>query len=225
MISFKKIRQLIVEIGDGVYYRKLAVELKTCDLVLDVGCGSWSPLSKVKKHFYAEGIDIHKPSLEKANHSGVHDKYRLGDVNKIDEYYQAKSFDAVIALDLIEHLSKSDGLKLIKKMEKIARKKVILLTPNGFIRQDPLKNNPYQVHQSGWRVSEFSKLGYRVYGMRGLKLIRGEWATIKFKPWLLWGVVSVLSQMVVYYLPGVAYQLFVVKNLKTFYKLPGSSSG
>lgn len=213
MISFKKVHQLIVEIGDGVYYRKLAVELKNCDSVLDVGCGSWSPLSKVKKHFYAEGIDIHKPSLEKIKRLKIHDKYRLGDVNKIDEYYQPKSFDAVIALDLIEHLSKSDGLKLIKKMEKIARKKVILLTPNGFIKQDPLKNNSYQVHQSGWKTGEFIKLGYRVYGVRGLKFIRGEWATIKFKPWFFWGILSVLSQFFVYCFPKFAFQIFAVKEL------------
>jgi len=212
----KSLRNFLIEIGDSFYYKRLSSALRDCNSVLDVGCGSWSPLAKIKKHFYAEGIDVHKPSLERIKRSKIHDKYRLGDVRDINKFYQPKSFEAVIALDLIEHLSKKDGLQLIKKMEKIAKKKVILFTPNGFTKQDALENNPYQIHQSGWFVEEFKKMGYRVYGMRGLKFIRGECATIRFKPWFLWGMISVLSEAIVYYFPSLAYQLFAVKELEPY---------
>lgn len=210
-----KIQSFFTKIGDWPYYQALSDALKNCNSVLDVGCGSWSPLSEIKKHFYAEGIDIHKPSLEKAKKNKVHDKYRLGDVKKLDKFYQPKSFDAVVALDLIEHLPKNDGLKLIKKMESIARKTVILLTPNGFTKQDPLEDNPHQVHQSGWGIGELRKLGYRVYGMRGLKFLRGECATIRFKPWFFWGLISTLSELITYFFPDFSYQLLAIKEVSS----------
>lgn len=205
--------QKLIDCGDGFYYWSLGRELKECKSVLDVGCGSWSPLEKVKKTFYSEGIDIHQPSLAKIKKKKNHDKYRLGDVRKLGKFYQPKSFDAVIALDLIEHLKKQEGLDLLKSVEKIAKKKVIILTPNGFTKQDSSGNNPHQIHHSGWSVDDFKKRDYRVYGMRGLKFIRGEWATINFKPWFFWGLISVLSQAIVYRLPKLAYQLFAVKEL------------
>lgn len=209
----KKFPQFLKNFGDWPYYLALARKLKGCNSVLDVGCGSWSPLAKVKKNFYSEGFDINRPSIQKIERTKTHDKYKIGDAQKIDEFYGPSSFDAVMALDLIEHLEKKNGLSLLKKMEAIAKEKVIILTPNGFIKQASIKDNPYQVHQSGWTVEEFKKLGYKVYGQRGLKFIRGEYASIKFKPWFFWGCLSTLSQLLVYRFPRFAYQLLAIKEL------------
>lgn len=208
------LRQFLVELGDRVYYQKLTSELRDCQLVLDLGCGSESPLKKVKKHFFSEGFDLYKPSIAKSRKAKIHDKYKVGDVKKIDSFYSPKSFDAVLALDLIEHLKKEEGLKLLKEMERIARKKVVFLTPNGFIKQIPYEKNPYQVHHSGWRVKELRNRGYRVYGMRGLKFIRGEYATIKFKPWLIWGIIATVSEVLVYFWPELAFQVLACKDLE-----------
>ena len=41
----------------------------------------------------------------------------------LDNVVEPKTFDAVIALDLIEHLEKKDGFKLIEMMTKIAKRK------------------------------------------------------------------------------------------------------
>lgn len=207
-------RQSLIKLGDGCYYRQLARELKNIDSVLDLGCGRWSPLEKIKKNFFAVGVDINKDCIKKSKKKKTHDQYQVADVRKVDQLFKPKSFDAVIALDLIEHLKKKEGLKLLKKMEAVAKKKVIILTPNGFTEQDLAENNPYQIHQSGWQVKDFQKRGYRVYGMRGLKCLRGEWATIRYQPWFFWGAVSTLSQPLVYFFPYFAYQLFAVKELK-----------
>ena len=212
MKIFKNFQQFLKNFGDKPYYQALAKELRGYNSVLDVGCGSWSPLAKVKKNFYSEGFDIHRPSIKKIERTKTHDKYKIGDAERIDKFYEPKSFDAVMALDLIEHLEKKNGLRLLKKMEAIAKKKVIVLTPNGFIKQDSIEDNPYQVHQSGWTVEELKKLGYKVYGMRGLKFIRGEKASIRYKPWFFWGWLSTLSQFLVYWFPHFAYQLMAVKD-------------
>lgn len=210
----KKLKQFLIELGDASYYKKIEKELTSMDSVLDLGCGSCSPLAKVKKNFYSQGLDSHGPSIEKSRRAKIHDKYKKSDVRKVDKFYQPKSFDAVLALDLIEHLTKKEALDLIDKMERIAKKKVILFTPQGFLKQDASGENPSQVHQSGWSIKELKKLGYQCWGMRGLKFIRGEWATIKYKPWFFWGMLSVLSQFFVYYFPRFAFQLLAVKELK-----------
>lgn len=201
--------------GDWFYYWRLSRELKGVESILDVGCGTNSPLAKVKGDFESEGIDLFKPSLAKSKKAKIHDRYRHGDVRKIDQFYPIKSFDAVIALDLVEHLKKKNGQVLLKKMEKIARQKVIVMTPNGFTDQDPLEGNPHQVHQSGWQVKDFKNQGYRVYGLRGFKFIRGECATIKLKPWFFWGAIASLSDFLVFFFPKLAYQFFAIKTIKS----------
>lgn len=213
-IVFMIIRQRLIKLGDLFYYKTLEQALSNIESVLDVGCGGNSPLSRIKKKFYSVGVDIFRPSIKKSKRVKIHDEYKLGNILKINAFFKPKSFDAVIALDVIEHLEKKDGLKLLKDMESIAKKKVIVLTPYGFTKQNPYEDNPHQVHKSGWAISDFQKLGYKVYGMRGLRFIRGECATIKYKPWFFWGTISMLSQFFVYFFPKLAYQLFAVKEIK-----------
>lgn len=204
----------LVNIGDLFYYKILEKELSKMESVLDVGCGSNSPLAKIYKNFYSVGVDVFEPSIKKSKKEKIHDNYKLGDVLKISKYFKQKSFDVVIALDLIEHLEKNDGLNLLKQMELIAKRKIILLTPNGFVEQHPVEENPYQVHKSGWKIDDFKKKGYKIYGIRGFKFIRGEYATINHKPWFLWGMLSVLSGFFTYYFPKYSYQLLAVKQFK-----------
>lgn len=208
------LRQKLVNLGDFFYYKSLGKNLKGMKTVLDVGCGSCSPLAKIKKTFYSVGFDAYEPSIKKSKKIKIHDKYKLGDVKSINNSFKSKSFDAVVALDIIEHLNRKEGLNLLENIEKIAKKKIIILTPCGFTDQDPYDNNPFQIHKSGWTVPDFEKKGYHVYGMRGFKFIRGEYATIKYKPWILWGTIATLSQFFVYFLPRFAYQLLAVKSLK-----------
>lgn len=181
------VRQFIRKYQDIFYFKVLERSLSDCKSILDVGCGADSPLKNVKKTFVSEGVDIFEDSIKQSQKNKIHDKYIIFDIRKIDKIHKRKSFDAVIALDVIEHLNKKESLDLIKKMENIARKKVIILTPNGFYHQDAYDNNPHRVHRSKWKKEDFEKLGYKIYGLRGLKYIRGEYATIKYKPWLFWG--------------------------------------
>lgn len=207
------LRKIFVVVGDYFYYSSLQKELRGMETVLDVACGARSPLSEFKKTFYSVGIDIFKPSIEKSKKAKLHDEYKIGNVLSLDKFFKKKSFDAIVALDIIEHLEKKDGFKLLDQMEKIAKKKIIILTPYGFTQQHPFDKNPHQVHKSGWYPNEFLKKGYNVFGMRGFRFIRGEYATIKYKPWFLWGLISTLSQFVVFKFPQISYQLLAVKYL------------
>jgi len=206
------IRQKLVDLGDLFYYRILQSELSGMNSVLDIGCGARSPLADLKKTFYSVGVDIFEPSIRQSEKAKLHDEYILGDILKLKKILKQRKFDVVVALDIVEHLEKKDGWKLLEEMERVAKKKVIILTPYGFTQQHPYEENPYQIHKSGWYPEEFKKLGYQVYGMRGLRFIRGECATIKYKPWFFWGIISSLSQFVTFFFPSLSYQLIAVKN-------------
>lgn len=208
------LRQWLVEMGDASYYKVLERELKDIKSVLDVGCGENSPLARVSKNFYSVGIDVFEPSITKSKKAKIHDDYKVGNILKLETFFKPKSFDAVVALDVIEHFKKKDALKLIDSMDRIAKKKVLIVTPYGFTQQSAYDGNPYQEHKSGWNVSDFKKMGYKIRGMRGFRFIRGGegGANILYKPWIIWGVVSALSQPIAYFIPQFASQLLAVKH-------------
>lgn len=201
---------------DICFHLALTWNLNGSASVLDIGCGSNSPIKYVQKTFYSEGFDIYKKAIYQSKQNRIHDRYRIGNALSLERYYKPKSFDIVLALDVIEHFEKEDALAMIKKMEKIARKKVIILTPNG----DQLDmichrdiENPYQKHKSGWTKKELEDLGYSVFGLRGLKYLRDQNATIKYKPWIVWGVIAFFLEPILYFFPNLSYDLFAIKNL------------
>ena len=208
-----QLKQIINDNKDFFYYKTLGEHLRGCSSVLDVGCGSDSPLVRIKKFFTSHGIDAHRPSILKSKDKKIHDNYTVGNINNLRSHFKRKSFDAIIALDVIEHFPKEDSYKLIEEMEKIAKKKVILLTPNGFYPQDGYDSNPYQIHKSGWSSRDLKQLGYKVYGLRGFKYLRGNYATIKYRPWIFWGILAFISEPLLHFSPKLSYHLFAVKNL------------
>src|SRR3954447_5663016 len=113
--------------------------------VLDVGCGSNSPLGRFSRRpSYAVGVDLFEPALAASRAAGIHDDYEHADVLAIGERFDARSFDVAVAFDLIEHLDKTDGEALLRSMEQIARERVVLFTPNGFLPQDAYDHNELQ---------------------------------------------------------------------------------
>lgn len=186
-------------------------ELQDCKTILDLGCGRNSPIQHIP-HVSSVGVELFKPYLEENKSRGLHSEYILADVRQIE--FKQNSFDAVLALELVEHLTKEEGVKLIEKMEKWASKKVIISTPNRFLPQDEYDNNPLQIHKSGWSVEEFQKLGFKVYGINGWKILKRDKARLKFKPASLWEKISDISQKVTYYFPKYAFQILCVKSLE-----------
>jgi ubiquinone/menaquinone biosynthesis C-methylase UbiE len=195
------------------YNIELEKSVKGCKSLLDVGCGDSSPIKSFSKKLYCVGVDSFKPSIEKSKKLKIHNKYYKVNVLDIGKKFKPNSFDCVLASDLIEHLTKKQGLRLINMMEKIAKKKVIIFTPNGFLSQRIYENNPWQLHKSGWSVEEMKKKGYYVIGINGWKYLRGEYAKIKFWPKILWKIISDITQMFVKKRPTRAFQILCFKNL------------
>ena len=204
------LKKYINACSDFGFYRLLKKELKGYNSILDVGCGVSSSLSKIKRPFYLEGIDL----VPARSVDRIYNKYTKGNILYIEKYYKNKSFDVVVLFHVLEHLKRSEGKKFLEKLEKIAKYKIIICTPNGFVPQDPLNGNIYQEHISGWFVKDFKARGYKIYGIRGFKFIRGEFAAIKYKPWYIWLYLSYLSEFITIFLPRLSFELMAVKILR-----------
>jgi SAM-dependent methyltransferase len=192
-----------------LWIKHLIKEFDKDDTVLDLGCGKNSPLQHLKVIF-SVGVDSFYPYLEESRQKLIHNAYIYADIKSIE--FMPKSFDVVIALDVLEHLDRTNGYKLIQKMELLARKKIILFCPNGYVNQDEYDCNPGQKHLSAWNTDDLRKLGFKVNGINGFKPLRGYQCNIKFKPYLLWLLVSDISQWITFYFPKIAFQLFAVKE-------------
>jgi SAM-dependent methyltransferase len=198
------------------YVRALKKECAGGETILDVGCGAISPIRYFSRTIkYSVGIDSFAPSIEKSQAAGIHNEYVLMDVMELSGKFPENSFDYVVALDLFEHLEKNEGYRLIAMMEKIARKKIVIFTPNGFQKQSEFDCNPRQVHLSGWKVDEMRGMGYRVIGINGWKPLRGELAHIKVWPNYFWSRISLLTQLYTVNHPKLAFALLCVKEKRT----------
>lgn len=195
------------------YRNELGNAISDCCSLLDVGCGSSSPAQHFSKKVHMVGVDAWKPSIKESRKKGIHNKYHQMNILDIGKKFPAKSFDCVMSLDVIEHLTKKDGMKLISAMEKTARKKVIVFTPNGFLPQQAYKGNPWQEHKSGWTVAEMKKRGFEVIGIHGWKPLRGEFADVKYKPKVVWRIISDLTQVLVRNHAEKAFHILCVKKL------------
>jgi predicted TPR repeat methyltransferase len=184
------------------------------DELLDVGCGSDSPIGRFdRRPRFVVGVDIFETSIERSRARGIHDDYVTADVLTIGDIFEANSFDACVAFDVLEHLDHQDAIKLLAAMERIARRRVVVLTPNGFVEQDEYEGNPWQRHRSYWSASMLRDLGFDVHGLHGLRGVRGDRAEIHKRPVSLWRLVSDVSQPIVYRYPRLAFHLLAVKPL------------
>jgi len=176
-----------------VNHMQLRAALAGCESVLDVGCGPASPLRFMGFKRLA-GIEGYLPGYEAAKAAQTHHEMFFGDIRDMGKHFKQGSFDACVALDVIEHLTKEDGLKLMSEMERIASRRVVFFTPNGFLPQQHAEDADLQLHLSGWEAQEMRKHGYRVFGSLGPKFLRGEGHQLKYRPRAFWAGISLVGQ-------------------------------
>lgn len=121
--------------------------------------------------------------------------------------FRDKSIDVSVAIEVIEHLNKSDGIKMIQEIDRVTKNRAILTTPNGF-QQVFLASNIYEIHRSGWTASELREFGFKVRGI-GVRL---WWKRHNRLVWFLHYLLMPLS----FYVPRLASFLIAWKDYKSF---------
>jgi hypothetical protein len=160
---------------------------------------------------YSVGVDVF---IRYIKGQSVHHDYVLGDARFLP--FKKKSFDAVICLQVIEHISKKDGLMLLKDMEEIARKQVVVTTPIGFMPREEVDGNPYERHVSSWRQEEFEELGYTVK-RQNIRILFGNGGIVHLKPFSLLSrcvfLIEPLLNLFFFFIPIGDYYLLCNRNL------------
>lgn len=101
---------------------------KSAKSILDVGCGQGFPMKMIKVRMKVDksvGVDLFKPYIKIGKQLKIHDQYIISDVRRLRA--KNKSYDIVLALQIIEHLRKREAWKVVRKMEKIAKKQIIVV--------------------------------------------------------------------------------------------------
>lgn len=183
--------------------------------LIDVGCGTTFAQAKLiaERIPYTVGVDGHAPTVELCKAEGPYTTYHCADALAIVDLFGESSFDVAVALDVVEHFPKRDGERLLDCLETVARHKVVVFTPNGFLHQGEKDENPLQVHRSGWTVAEFRARGYRVAGVNGLKPLRGELWEPRIRPPALGHRISAATQPLVTRRAKLAFQLLAVLDI------------
>ena len=194
-------------------WRLIDKEAKT---VLDVGCGKGEPMRAINrhKHYFTVGIDIFEPYLRECKRQGIHNQYLLGNIRNLP--FRDKSFDVVLCLEVLEHLEREDGGKLLGDMERTARKQVVLTTPAGRYKQEGCEGNPHQEHKYIWSLDEMRALGYKVTGV-GWRNLGGKAGLQSPLPRLLRVLVNIIwvsAGPIAYFLPGLAGDMVCVKKFQ-----------
>lgn len=194
------------------YEDELEQAVGDCRTLLDVGCGDDSPIQGFSQRIECTGVDAFEPSIEKSRAKQIHRRYFKMDIREVAKEFKPGAYDCVLASDVIEHLPKEEGDVFLHSLETIAKRRVIIFTPNGFLAQGEYDKNPWQVHLSGWTVDEMRTRGYRVIGLRGWKPLRKEYAAIRYKPKFFWLLISAFTQWFVRNRPEHSFQILCIKD-------------
>lgn len=148
---------------------------KSAVKILDLGCGRGRPMKFINRYrgSFTVGVDAFKPYIDECKRIKSHNVLLVRNINGIS--YKDKTFDVVLCLQTIEHLSKEQGQALIKGMFRLASKQVILTTDLGREHQEATPDgNELQRHQYIWSIKELRDAGFKVYGI-GVKGFEDNW--------------------------------------------------
>lgn len=200
------------------YLRKLTRDM---DSLVDLGCGPSSPIMYAPKLKKMIGVDGAKESVEESKKKEIFTDYVVANVLRTG--LPNKCVDVAISLDVINLQEKQDALRLIEEMEHLAKKRIVLLIPNGVLEepkemeaQASVKyKSEYELlkYRSSWTAREMKNLGFNVIGLNGWKFLRKENAAPRIKPSPLGAILSDLTQLVVRFFPSKAFHLLCWKDV------------
>lgn len=187
--------------------------------ILDLGCGDGTLMELLSygEKWQITGVDIYGKDIETARKRNFYKKLIRGDLLKTIKNNRLNSkYDVIFFSQAIEHVSRNQGERILDEIERLAKKRIIVGTPRGFMEQphEFLDGNPYQVHKSGWSIEDFTSRKYRVYGVGFLPIWShdGLGRNANVFTMFIANIISYLMSPIVYYFPTLAAGVIAVKD-------------
>ena len=163
-------------------------------------------------------LTIIDPWAPKDDFNDPADRRLVGTFQEVSKTLESRSFDLVLAMDVIEHLAEADGYLLLYEMTRLSQDKISIYTPNGFLWQPPSKNNSFNAHVSGWSVKRLKRFGFSEFrGHVGLRKFWGPYSIPKYsyesKKFI---VASVIGHGLISLFPSLAFALSASADAKDF---------
>lgn len=138
-------------IGNGDESRRIVAALNTpWNDPLDLGCGA--------AHYTKEmpGVLL----IDCLKMDGAPSNVHLTDIRNVSGYASGRRFGTVYLLDVMEHLTKEEGKKLLSDLYEVSDR-IVFFTPLGelWVTND---DHPYS-HKCGWLPKEAEDLGFTVW--------------------------------------------------------------
>src|SRR3989304_3395952 len=135
-------------------------------VILDVGCGKGlnAYLIRVTRDLSGStiiGLDTNKDYLDFCHKFDIYDNLVKQNLPKLP--FNDKSIDFLLCTEVIEHLKKKDGEKLLKEIDRVCRGRALITTPN--VSFETISNEFEDAHHSIWRTNDFREYAYNVYGL------------------------------------------------------------
>lgn len=141
-------------------------KIKKPEILLDIGCGILpQKICRPQVHICLEPFSEYLDCLQEKIKSEFDRHYVLlkGTWSESYSFIPPKSVDSIFLTDVIEHLPKQEGLRLLQKTEEVARQQIVIFTTLGFLPQAHadgkdawgLSGADWQEHKSGWLPEDF----------------------------------------------------------------------
>lgn len=179
--------------------------------VTDVGCGigKWGLLLRMQfpyHELYILGVDISKKNLLIAKKTQAYDDLIIADARQLP--FRDSILDYAMACEIIEHVDKGSGIKIISELERVTNIKILLTTPYAkWWHEDEAAKAVG--HITRYQPGELRKIGFKVHGI-GLNL--------RAKGKLFHVIKNFILKPLVYVIPEMGEFLVATKSPKTIKK-------
>jgi len=121
----------------------------------------WEPGSVYGAHNrQIDGIEAFKAYLTPL-HNLIYDKIFIGDAKEILPAIMDR-YDLILMIDVFEHFSYEDGLKVLDQCRRCG-KNILISVPRIMSVQEDVYENPYETHRYNWKRKDFNGISDKCF--------------------------------------------------------------
>ena len=159
---------LDIGVGMGQYGFLLRTNLENINL-FEIDGSNAHQRSKDQWKVRIDGIEGYAGYIT-AVHEYSYTNLMIGDALKLLSTLRNKTYDLVLAIDILEHFHKEQGIIFLKECQRVSRDSVLVSTPKEFVAQEVLAN-PLENHRSHWTEEDLRSCGFNSFLSNALSLI------------------------------------------------------